>query len=94
MSAATARIVVQATPAEKRALVAKAKALAIPIAELMRRGAKQYQAVADNDHEMLAEAARGAAERSAKAIDDALAYIEASNKRIAKLEAARAPRGG
>ena len=94
MSAATARIVVQATPAEKRALVAKAKALAIPIAELMRRGAKQYQVVADKDLEMLAETARGAAERSAKAIDDALAYIEASNKRIAKLEAARAPRGG
>ena len=94
MSAATARIVVQATPAEKRALVAKAKALAIPIAELMRRGARQYQAVADKDLEMLAEAARDAAERSAKAIDDALAYIEASNKRIAKLEALRAPRGG
>ena len=37
---------------------AKAKALAIPIAELMRRGAKQYQAVADKDLEMLADAAR------------------------------------
>lgn len=94
MSAATARIVVQATPAEKRALVAKARALAIPISELMRRGAKQYQAVADDDLETLAEAARGAAQRSAKAIDEALAYIEASNKRIAKLEALRARKGG
>lgn len=94
MSAATARIVVQATPAEKRALVAKAKALAIPIAELMRRGARQYQLVDDKDLEMLAEAARDAAERSAKTIDDALAYIEASNKRIAKLEALHARKGG
>lgn len=94
MSAATARIVVQATPAEKRALVAKAKALAIPIAELMRRGAREYQPVDDKDLEMLAEAARDAAERSAKTIDDALAYIEASNKRIAKLEALHARKGG
>lgn len=94
MSAATARIVVQATPAEKRALVAKAKALAIPIAELMRRGAREYQLVDDKDLEMLAEAARDAAERSAKTIDDALAYIEASNKRIAKLEALHARKGG
>lgn len=94
MSAATARIVVQATPAEKRALVAKAKALAIPIAELMRRGAREYQPVDDKDLETLAEAARDAAERSAKTIDDALAYIEASNKRIAKLEALHARKGG
>ena len=94
MSAATARIVVQATPAEKRALVAKAKALAIPIAELMRRGAKEYQPVEDKDLETLAEAARDAAERSAKTIDDALAYIEASNKRIARMEALRARKGG
>ena len=94
MSAATARIVVQATPAEKRALVAKAKALAIPIAELMRRGAKEYRLEEDKDLGMLAEAARGAAERSAKSIDGALAYIEASNKRIARLEAARARKGG
>ena len=94
MPAATARIVVQATPAEKRALVAKAKALAIPIAELMRRGAREYQAVEDKDLETLAEAARDAAERSAKTIDDALAYIEASNKRIARMEASRARKGG
>jgi len=94
MSAATARIVVQATPAEKRAFVAKAKALAIPIAELMRRGAQEYQPVADKDLERLAEAARGAAERCGTAIDDALAYIEASNKRIAKLDARRGRKGG
>ena len=94
MSAATARIVVQATPREKRALVAKAKALAMPIAELMRRGAKEFQPVDDKDLEALAEAARNAAERAGKAIDDALAYIEASNKRIAKLEASRARKGG
>ena len=93
MSAATARIVVQATPAEKRALVAKAKALAIPIAELMRRGAKEYRLEEDKDLGALADAARGAAERSARTIDDALAYIEASNRRIAKMEAAPVRKG-
>jgi len=86
MSAATARIVVQVVPAEKRALVAKAKALAIPIAELMRRGAQEYQSVRDEDLEALAEAAWGAAERCSAAIDDALTYIRASNKRIDKIE--------
>jgi len=41
------------------------------------------------DLDKLADSARAAVERSAKAIDDALAYIEASNRRIAKLEASR-----
>lgn len=38
----------------------------------------------------LADAARTAAERGAAAIDDALAFIEASNQRIASLEGAAA----
>ena len=33
------RVVVQATPDDKRAFVAKAKALEMPLSELMRRGA-------------------------------------------------------
>ncbi len=87
--AAIARIVVQATPQDKKAIAAKAKRLAIPVSELMRRGAFAYE-VAGNDTELaaLADAAKHAAERSCAAIDDALEYIEQSNQRIAALEAA------
>jgi hypothetical protein len=88
MAAAVERIVVQATAEEKRAIVAKAKRLGLPIAELMRRGATAYRS-ADADEELggLADAAKAAAERASASIDRALEFIEASNKRIAALEA-------
>ena len=85
---ATKRIVVQATAQDKRAIVAKAKQLDIPISELMRRGAFQYQSN-DNDMELnaLATAAKSAADNASASIDDAIAFISASNKRIAAMEA-------
>jgi hypothetical protein len=86
--AAVERIVVQATPQEKRAIVAKARKLGLPISELMRRGAVAYEPEdASAELSALAAAAETAAERAGAAIDDALAYIEASNRRIATLEA-------
>ena len=95
MARADERIVVQATAQEKKAIAAKAKRLGLPISELMRRGATAYQAARD-DEELgaLADAAKAAAERAGASIDDALKFVEASNKRIAALEAAakRAPR--
>lgn len=91
MAAAVERIVVQATAQEKQAIVGKAKRLGLPVAELMRRGAAAYAAggleQADAELGALADAARTAAERAASAIDDALDFIEASNRRIAALEA-------
>lgn len=88
MAAAVERIVVQATAQEKRAIAAKAKKLGLPISELMRRGASAYEsASADEELGALADAAKAAAERAAAAIDGALEFIEASNKRIAALEA-------
>lgn len=88
MAAAIHRIVVQATPQDKAAIAAKAKRLEIPISELMRRGAFAYNAKED-DGELgaLADAAQLAAEHAGIAIDDALEFIEASNKRIAAMEA-------
>ena len=84
---ATARIVVQATPAEKRAISSKAKTLGISAGELMRRGASAYAPESAQDElGMLADAARDAADRSCIAIDDSLAFIAASNARIAKME--------
>jgi hypothetical protein len=87
MAAAVQRIVVQATTQDKKAIAAKAKKLDIPISELMRRGAFAYQSSAtDDEMGALADAARGAADRAGAAIDGALDFIEASNKRIAAME--------
>lgn len=87
MAGAVERIVVQATAQEKKAIAAKAKRLGLPISELMRRGATAYQAAeADEELAALADAAKAAAERAAASIDDAIAFIEASNRRIAQME--------
>ena len=88
MAAAVERIVVQATAQDKRIIAAKAKKLDIPISELMRRGAFAYES-SESDAELgaLADAAKGAADRAGAAIDDALSFIEASNNRIAAMEA-------
>lgn len=95
--AAVERIVVQTTAQDKKAITAKAKKLDIPVSELMRRGAFAYDA-SENDKELaaLADAAKAAADHSAAAIDDALSFIEESNKRIATMEskAAKALRRG
>ena len=87
MAAAVERIVVQTTAQEKKAIVAKAKKLGLAISELMRRGAAAYEsAEADEELGTLADAAAVAAERASSSIDDALAFIEASNQRIAAME--------
>ncbi|WP_353092414.1 hypothetical protein [Methylibium sp.] len=95
MAAAVERIVVQATSQDKKAIAAKAKRLDLPVSELMRRGAFAYEAKeADQELGVLADAARDAADRAGAAIDDALSFIDASNKRIAAMEAkaARLPK--
>ena len=88
MAAAVQRIVVQATVRDKKAIVAKARLLDIPVSELMRRGAFAYQpSESDAELGVLADAAKAAADRAGTAIDNALDFIEASNKRIAAMEA-------
>jgi len=91
MATAVARIVVQATARDKKAIAAKARRLNLPISELMRRGAFAY-APTEGDEELaaLADSATAAANRACAAIDDALAFIDASNKRIEAMEAAAA----
>lgn len=87
MPGADARIVVQATRQEKRAIAAKARRLGLPMSELMRRGASAYEPTpADEELASLADAAKAAAERAGQAIDDALEFIDASNRRIASIE--------
>jgi hypothetical protein len=87
VATANKRIVVQTTPQEKKTITAKAKKLGIPVAELMRRGADIYEPTnADEELGALADAAKAAADRAAASIDETLAFIEASNKRIAAIE--------
>lgn len=87
---AVERIVVQATPQDKRAITAKAKKLDLPVSELMRRGAFAYETdESDAELEALAVAAKAAADNAIASIDDALRFIEASNKRIAAMETRR-----
>lgn len=87
MAAAVQRIVVQTTAQDKKAIVSKAKKLDIPVSELMRRGAFAYESSESNaELGALADAAMGAADRAGAAIEDALAFIEASNKRISSME--------
>jgi len=89
MAGADARIVVQATAQEKKAIAAKAKRLGLPISELMRRGARAYKSTeSDEELALLADAAAAAAERAGASIDGALKFIEASDRRIAAMEAA------
>ena len=87
-AAAVERIVVQATPQEKKAITAKAKKLGLPVSELMRRGATAYNsAEADDELGTLADAALASSSRAMDAIDDMLAFVAASNERIAIMEA-------
>ena len=88
MATANERIVVQVTPQDKKAITAKAKKLDLRVSELMRRCAFAYESSESNDElGALADAAKRAADRASGYIDDALAFISASNKRIAAMEA-------
>ena len=88
MATAIARIVVQATAQDKKAIAAKAKRLKLPISELMRRGAFAYEPdEADEELGALADSAKAAADQAGLAIDNALDFIEASDRRIEAMEA-------
>ena len=88
MATATQRVPVLMTPAEKKRLVSKAKKAGLTTGEYMRRAAEVYQPSEDEEalasmiHEM-----NKATERAERAIDDALAFVQASHRRIQKMEA-------
>ena len=88
MTAATERIPVLVTPAEKRQIARMAKAAGMSMGEFLRRAAASFHP-SDDDRlllGMIGQMARTTARASA-AIDDALSFVEASNKRIRALEA-------
>ncbi len=88
MAAVTERVPVLMTPTEKKRLVAKAKKAGLTTGEYMRRAAAGYRP-ADDDKalEAMIDEMNKATKRAEKAIDQALAFVADSNKRIAEMEA-------
>lgn len=87
MATATERIPVLVSAEEKAVIAKLAKDANLSMGEFLRRAAASFRP--DEDERMLAgmidQMAKTTAQASA-AIDDALAFIEASNRRIAAME--------
>ena len=94
MATATERVAVLMTPAEKKRIARQAERAGVSIGEYLRRAAAAFSPDEDNDAlaGLLTQVEKSTAAATA-AIDEAIAYVEASNKRIAAMEAAarRAP---
>jgi hypothetical protein len=89
MPKATERVPVLMTAAEKKRIARQAQKAGISLGEYLRRAALAFSPEDDNEAlaGLLTQVERSTAAASA-AIDDALAHIEASNRRIAAMEAA------
>lgn len=87
-TAATAneRIVVQVTAVQKRAIANTAKRLGLNVSELMRQAAQGFTPPED-EQEILAlvERVNASTKEASEALDDALSFVEESNRRIAAL---------
>jgi len=88
MSVATERIPILVTPSEKKQIARMARAAGLSMGEYLRRAAASFRPAEDDAllEGMIGQMAKTTARASA-AIDDALRYVEASNKRIRALEA-------
>jgi hypothetical protein len=87
MATATERIPVLVTAKEKNQIATMAKNAGISMGELLRRAASSYRP-SDDDRAlegMIDQMNKTTAQANA-AIDKALAFVEASNKRIAAME--------
>ncbi len=84
---ATERIPVLMTPVEKTRIVAKAKKAGMKTSEFMRLAAEGYNPNEDEKALIaMINQMNKATENAGKAIDNALAFVTASNKRIKKME--------
>jgi hypothetical protein len=90
MGSATERIPVLVTAEEKSEIARRAKTAGLSMGEFLRRAAASFRPTEDEEilGHMIEQMAETTAQASA-AIEDALAFVEASNKRIAVLEAPR-----
>ena len=88
MTTATERIPVLVTPAEKKQIARMAKAAGLSMGEFLRRAAASFHPSDDDQilDGMIGQMVKTTA-RAGAAIDEALAFVAASNKRIKALEA-------
>jgi hypothetical protein len=93
MAAATERIPVLVTAKEKAMIAKLAKDSNLSMGEFLRRAAASFRPNEDDKmlEGMIDQMMKTAAQASA-AIDEALAYVEASGERIAALEAGKGGR--
>ncbi|MGF1645152.1 MAG: hypothetical protein ACFCUJ_16060 [Thiotrichales bacterium] len=88
MATASERIPVLVTPQEKALIAQKAQEAHLSVGEFLRRAASSFRPEEDESvlEGMIDQMQKTMAQASA-AIDDALAFVEASNQRIAAMEA-------
>ncbi len=85
MSTATERIPVLVTKTQKQRLMARAKAAGLSTGEFLRRAAESYSPSEDEVLlEGLLKQVAKTTQQAERAIDDALAYVAASERRLAK----------
>jgi len=86
MAVANERLVVQLTAKDKREIRRRAREAGLNVSEFVRRAAT---GAAEADSELLGilDRAESAAKEGIAMIDDALAFVNASNVRIARMEA-------
>jgi hypothetical protein len=90
MAMATERIPVLVTPKEKALIATRAKEAGLSMSEYLRRAAASFRPSEDERVlEGMIEQMIKTTKRANRAVDEALAFVEASNRRIAALEAQR-----
>jgi len=88
MSIANQRIPVQVTTTEKTQISKLAKKAGLSVGEFMRRAAKSYNTSEDEKAlNAILDQMLKATDRAEKAIDNTIKFVDASNKRIQKMEA-------
>ncbi len=90
MAAATERIVVQVTTMQKRAITNTAKRLGLNVSELMRQAAQDFTPSEDErEINAMIDRVNASTKEASDALDDVLAFVEESNKRIAAMAGGR-----
>lgn len=90
MSTADQRIPVLVTATEKALIAKRAKKAGLSVGEYMRRAAESYSTSEDEQAlTAMMDQMLKATDRAESAIDDAVAFINASNQRIAEMETKR-----
>lgn len=90
MTTATARVPILMTAKEKARIVKRAKEAGLSMGEYLRRAAESFRPSEDDKAlEAMIDQMLKATKRAEQAIDEALAFVEASNRRIAAMEVKR-----